>query len=162
MKEVLNFILGDDHFTVAHHNKEITIKGNIGIAKQVTPELVTAVFKCNRCGEIIQVAQGGGKCKLLLPEDCSNPDCNLKRPRFTFLQDRSTFTSYQEIWLKPIDNVSPKFKLGPGQKVVLKEGLVGAKEGENILVTGKLGFELKGRTNFAIPIVIATKIKRLK
>ena len=80
--------------------------------------------------------------------------------KFKFIQKTSTFVDYQEIWLKPTE--PPKIKLGRGQKVILKEGLVGGKQGENIRITGTLGFELKGRTNFAEPVVVASEIKRLE
>lgn len=162
----INIKLGSDTFTTQHHNKNVEFKGIIGMANPVTPELVSAVFKCDHCGEIIDVIQGGGKTKLLKPEECTNEACKqhkkLKRMRFTFLQDKSTFSDYQEIWLhpSPLEEVS-KLRLGKGQKIILKQDLVGALEGESIKVTGKLGFELKGRTNFAIPVVIATEVTKL-
>ena len=159
MVKSLEFKLGEDMFTIMYHNKMVTLEGVIGLAKPVTPELLTATFKCESCGKLIKVTQGGGKCKLLLPETCTNDNCAEKEPKFEFIQQNSKFSNYQEIWIKPFEK--PRIKIGQGQKVVLKEDLVGGKEGENIQVTGRLGFELKGRTNFAIPVVIATKIKRL-
>jgi DNA replicative helicase MCM subunit Mcm2 (Cdc46/Mcm family) len=156
---VLDFKLGQQNFTTEHHNKIVSLTGEIGFAKQVTPELITAKFKCEHCGELIDVPQGGGRCKLLKPENCSNKRCETKPNKFTFIPKNSVFTNYQEIWLKPFK--TPMYKLGKGQKIILRKGLVDAKEGEKISVTGKLSFELKGRTTFAIPVVLATKIKRL-
>lgn len=152
--------MGHDSFTTTHHNKSVQLKGEIKTAKPVTPELLLATFKCNRCGEIINVKQGGGRTKLLKPESCTNETCEPKKPKFTFLQDKSRFSNYQEIWLIPKEET--KLRLGRGQKIILKQDLVGVQEGQNVQVTGKLGFELKGRTNFAIPVVIASKVKRLK
>jgi len=63
------------------------------------------------------------------------------------------------VWLKP--TVEPKIRIGRGQKVILKDNLVGLKEGQTVLVTGKLSFELIGRTTFARPVVIATQIKKI-
>jgi len=162
LKDVLDFDLGQDLFTTAHHNKMVSVAGKIGSANPVTPELLIAQFKCNHCGTIIEQSQGGGKCKLLYPEACPNAKCRSIELglKFTFLQEKSEFSNYQEIWLRPEDK--PKINLGKGQKIILKQKLVGAKEGEKIQITGKLGFELKGKTNFAIPIVIALKVKRLK
>ena len=156
---VLNFDLGQETFTTKHHNKMVAFEGVIDLAEQVTPELVSAAFRCKHCGEIINISQGGGKCKLLPPETCINKSCESKKPKFDFLQENSTFSNYQEIWLKPFEQ--PRIKLGKGQKIILKQKLAKAKEGENIKVKGRLSFELKGRTTFAIPVVIATEIKRL-
>jgi DNA replicative helicase MCM subunit Mcm2 (Cdc46/Mcm family) len=135
------------------------VEGIIGMAKPVTPELLLASFKCSHCGTITEVTQGGGKCKLLKPEECGNENCNSKGNKFEFIQKNSKFSDYQEIWLKPFDK--PRIKIGSGQKIILKKDLVGGKEGESIRITGRLSFELKGRTNFAIPVVLATKVKRL-
>jgi DNA replicative helicase MCM subunit Mcm2 (Cdc46/Mcm family) len=159
LENSLRFKLGQDMFTTMHHNKTVTLEGIIKQAKPVTPELITATFECETCGKKIKVEQGGGKCKLLPPEECNNKSCQNENQKFKFIQKTSTFTDYQEIWLKPIE--PPKIKLGRGQKVILKKKLVGGKEGENIRITGTLGFELKGRTNFAEPVVIASQIKRL-
>ena len=159
MKEPRSFILGINTFTTDHHNKNVMVTGVIGKAKPVTPELQTAAFKCKTCGRLTEVPQGGGKCRLLEPEVCSNKGCNSSEPSFVFLQERSKFTDYQEIWLRPLDK--PKLHLGQGQKIILKNNLVGVKEGESVLVKGKLGFELIGKTNLAIPIVLASEIQHL-
>ena len=153
------FKLGQDMFTTMHHNKIVTIEGIIKQAKPVTPELIIATFRCEACGKKIELQQGGGKCKLLPPEKCISKSCNNDNQNFEFIQKTSKFIDYQEVWLMP--KKPPKIRLGRGQKVILKKELVGGKEGENIRITGKLGFELKGRTNFAEPVVIASKIKRL-
>ena len=161
----MEFKLGQDAFTTSDHNKNVTLEGMVKIAKTVTPELVSATFKCDHCTSTVQIPQGGGNCRLLLPEKCSNDDCITnnekmsKKPKFTFLQEKSTFLDYQEIWLTPLNEA--KLNLGKGQKVILKNKLVGSKQGENIRITGRLGFELKGKTNFAIPVIIASKIKKI-
>ena len=160
MGDILNFKLGIDSFRTAHHNQNVELNGIIKTANNVTPELVSATFKCLNCGTIITQPQGGGRCKLLRPEKCTNINCNLKRPKFEFLQNESVFRDYQTIWLKPL--VEPKLHIGRGQKVILKNDLVGAQEGETVTVRGRLGFELKGRTNFAIPVVFALDITTLK
>jgi DNA replicative helicase MCM subunit Mcm2 (Cdc46/Mcm family) len=158
--KISDFKLGYDSFTTNYHNKMVALEGVIGLAKEVTPELILGAFKCKHCGQIIKVPQGGGRCKLLPPEVCTNEDCDGKRPRFTFIQKNSKFTNYQEIWLKPLEQ--PRIKIGQGQKVILKEDLVGAKEGEIIKVRGKLSFELKGRTTFARPVILANKITKIE
>jgi DNA replicative helicase MCM subunit Mcm2 (Cdc46/Mcm family) len=157
--EVLNIKLGFESFTTALHNKNVSLSGVVNRVKVVTPELINATFCCERCGEIVSLSQGGGKCKLLPPEFCINKNCTSKKPRFKFLEDKSTFQDYQEVWIKPIDK--PMIKLGRGQKIILKKELVGVKEGQNVQVVGKLGFELKGRTTFADPVVMASKITQL-
>jgi DNA replication licensing factor MCM6 len=157
--EVQNFRLGFDTFSAEDHNKKVEVKGKINTANIITPELSIATFKCDNCGKIYSLSQGGGKCKLLRPETCINKKCKNKKPNFTFIQGKSKFEDYQEAWLKPLED--PKIRIGRGQKIILKNDLVGVKEGEIVRVTGKLGFELKGRTTFARPIVIATKIKYL-
>jgi DNA replicative helicase MCM subunit Mcm2 (Cdc46/Mcm family) len=162
LRNTINFKLGIDNFTTQHHNKEVSLTGIVGLANPVTPELITAVFKCEHCGEIIDVMQGGGKTKLLKPEECTNQVCEKKQKRFTFLQDKSIYSDYQEVWMLPLplpENI--KLRLGKGQKIILKEDLAGALEGEKIKITGTLGFELKGRTNFAIPVVFASDLRRI-
>ncbi len=159
MKEPSSFILGFDTFTTYHHNKNVMVTGMIGKAKPVTPELQSAMFRCEMCGKLINVPQGGGKCSLLRPECCTNKNCKSTKPSFTFMQERSKFSNYQEVWLKPMDE--PRLRLGQGQKIILKKDLVGVKEGESVLVKGKLGFELIGKTNLAIPIVLASEIQQL-
>ena len=159
MDKTVNFELGQEVFTTISHNKVFTFEGTINIANQVTPELVNATFKCEHCGRTFNITQGGGRCKLLPPEECSNKACENKPNKFKFIQKDSKFSNYQEIWLRPFE--TPRIKLGKGQKIILKDNLVGVKEGENIRITGKLGFELKGRTTFALPVILAKKIKRL-
>jgi len=162
LDKIQKFKIGLDTFTTFYHNKSVSVSGVIRTAKPVTPELISAVFKCEYCGATIDIPQGGGKTKLLKPEACTNVSCEKKHEelRFKFLQEKSKFSDYQEVWLKP--EYKTKLKLGKGQKVILKQTLVGAQEGENVKITGKLSFELKNRTNFAIPVVIASEVKRLK
>jgi DNA replicative helicase MCM subunit Mcm2 (Cdc46/Mcm family) len=159
LKEVLDFKLGQEFFTTLYHNKLISCEGIIETANPVTPELVTASFECEYCGRVYKVPQGGGKCKLLRPEACTTKKCEGLRPKFKFITTKSEFTDYQEVWLKPLEQAC--FRLGKGQKVVLQNNLAGVKEGETIQLVGRVGFELKGRTNFARPILTATKITRL-
>jgi DNA replicative helicase MCM subunit Mcm2 (Cdc46/Mcm family) len=160
LSKLINFELGKEAMTTFHHNKNVEVMGFVKSANPVTPELVTAVFKCSSCGELIVQDQGGGKCRLLRPEICSNQSCSSSKPKFLFLHDKSDYQDYQEIWLKPNDQ--PVIKMGRGQKIILKNDLVGAKEGQRVKITGKVGFELIGRTTFARPVVYATKLKKLK
>ncbi len=158
--DIQNFRLGFDTFSAQDHNKRVEVKGKINIANMITPELLVATFKCDHCGKVQRLPQGGGKCKLLPPESCKTPVCKSKKPSFTFISENSKFEDYQEAWLKPLEE--PQIRIGRGQKIILKSELVGVKEGEIVRVTGKLGFELKGRTTFARPIIIVTKLKHLK
>ena len=160
MADTIDFKLGIETFKTEHHNKDVKLNGIIRSAEPIKPELLEAAFKCAYCGEVVTLAQGGGKCKLLRPEVCSNSKCISNKPKFILLQDKSEFRDYQEIWLKP--DVEPKLRLGRGQKVILRDSLTGVTEGETLHVIGKLSFELIGRTTFARPVVIAKKIKKLK
>ena len=159
MVEVQSYRLGFETFSAQDHNKKVEVKGKINTANIITPELSIATFKCDHCGKMYSQPQGGGKCKLLPPEICKTSTCKNKRPSFTFIQAKSKFEDYQEAWLKPLED--PKIRIGRGQKIILKNDLVGVKEGETVRVTGKLGFELKGKTTLARPIIFVTKMKRL-
>jgi DNA replicative helicase MCM subunit Mcm2 (Cdc46/Mcm family) len=174
MSEIFEYNLGYESITTMHHNKKVEVNGIIKTANPVKPELINAVFQCENCNRIIEVPQGGGKCRLLRPEKCTNMDCQSNmaitgqnkrkrtRKKFKLLQDRSKFLDYQEIWLKPLEVEKTFLKLGRGQKVILKKELAGLKEGQTVNIIGKVSFELIGRTTFARPVVIATKIKNLK
>jgi len=104
----------------SHHiGKLVMIKGVIIRATPVNPLVVTAAFKCKRCGAITYVDQKSAF--LTQPIECSDPTCRRRGP-FEFLQDESVFVDAQEIRIQDKLN---------GRDIVDI-----ARPGDNVSVTG--------------------------
>ncbi len=120
----------------SHHiGKLVMIKGVIIRATPVNPLVVTAAFKCKRCGAITYVDQKSAF--LTQPIECSDPTCRRRGP-FEFLQDESVFVDAQEIRIQE----SPE-DLPPGQlprwiniKLNGRDIVDIARPGDNVSVTG--------------------------
>ncbi len=111
------------------------VEGIVVRATPVRPMVMTASFKCKRCGTITRVEQTGSF--LRAPFECSDPSCRQKGP-FEFVQDESTFIDSQELRLqeKPED-------LPPGQlprtlnvKLVGTEIVDLARPGDHVSIVG--------------------------
>jgi replicative DNA helicase Mcm len=115
--------------------KLVMIEGIVVRATTVRPMVMTAAFKCKRCGTINRVEQTGQFLKA--PPVCASPDCGRDGP-FEFVQDESTFIDSQELRLqeKPED-------LPPGQlprtlnvKLVGSEIVDLARPGDHVSIVG--------------------------
>ena len=73
-------------------HKLIQITAIVGRASEVKPEVVEAVFECERCGEIIFVKQDSHNFKK--PTACINPACGKTGP-FKLLEEQSRFVDWQ-------------------------------------------------------------------
>ncbi|MEK6959486.1 MAG: minichromosome maintenance protein MCM [archaeon] len=74
-----------------HIGRLITVEGLVRTITQVLPKLMTAVWKCRRCGNIYRIPQEK-KQKLAQPNMC---ECHSRD--FELLEDQSTFTDHQKI-----------------------------------------------------------------
>jgi replicative DNA helicase Mcm len=115
--------------------KLVMIEGIVVRATPVRPMVMTAAFRCKRCGTINRVDQTGQFLKT--PPVCASPDCGRDGP-FEFVQDESTFIDSQDLRLqeKPED-------LPPGQLPrTLSTKLVGyeivdvARPGDHVAIVG--------------------------
>ena len=75
-------------------NKFIQVEGVVRRTTEVKPEIIEAVFKCDRCGELITVVQDNPYFKS--PVTCTSPACGRNGP-FTLMKMHSTFVDWQTI-----------------------------------------------------------------
>ncbi len=75
-------------------NKLIAVSGLIRKATEVRPKIITAAFKCQRCGHITSVPQAEGK--FVEPFECESESCGRKGP-FKLIHEESTFIDAQKL-----------------------------------------------------------------
>ncbi|MBN1785490.1 MAG: minichromosome maintenance protein MCM [Candidatus Methanofastidiosa archaeon] len=73
-------------------HKLIQVNAIVGRTSEVKPEIIEAVFECERCGEIIFMKQGANDFKK--PTACINPTCGKAGP-FKLLEEQSKFIDWQ-------------------------------------------------------------------
>lgn len=115
--------------------KLVMVEGIVVRATPVRPMVMSAAFRCKRCGTINHVEQTGQF--LRAPPVCASPDCGRDGP-FEFVQDESTFIDSQDLRLqeRPED-------LPPGQlprtlnvKLVGSEIVDLARPGDHVSIVG--------------------------
>ncbi|RLG71169.1 MAG: hypothetical protein DRO11_04995, partial [Methanobacteriota archaeon] len=77
-----------------HIGRLIGVEGVLTRSSQVKPKLIKAVFRCERCGEEITIAQD--RLYMKKPAYCMNPNCGRSGP-FKFLEEKSEFIDWQRI-----------------------------------------------------------------
>jgi replicative DNA helicase Mcm len=86
--------------TDQHLSKYIGVRGQVSLASQVKPKLMTAMFRCERCSDengdftVGPVPQYGDD--VVLPDEC--PDCGRPGP-FTRMRDESEYADHQIVEL---------------------------------------------------------------
>jgi len=111
----------------------IQIEGILVRATSVKPLLVTAAFKCRKCGTINKVNQTG--IFVQRPLECDNPTC--RRGPLDFSESESEFINSQEIRVQERPEDLPPGQLPRSVDVKLVEDLVDvARPGDRVSVNG--------------------------
>ncbi|UOY10189.1 minichromosome maintenance protein MCM [Methanonatronarchaeum sp. AMET6-2] len=82
----------------SHHiNRFVSIDGIVKRATEVRPKLVTGVFRCLRCGKVMELPQDGESYQE--PYECADETCGRKNA-FELLVDRSVFIDSQKLQIQ--------------------------------------------------------------
>jgi len=116
--------------------KFIQVEGVLTRSGEVKPEAKVAVFKCQRCGEVINVPQATELFRE--PFICYNPNCGKKGP-FDLVVEKSEFRDWQSLSIQ-----EPPEKLRGGRMPRRLNGIVRddfvdkAVPGNHVVMTGIL------------------------
>ena len=143
----------------SHHiGQLVAIDGIITRASEVKPQLIEAVFECQRCHEKIVVLQEEGK--YTPPIQCTNPTCRRKGP-FKLIVEESKFIDWQKIRVQERPEDLPPGQLPRFIDAYLKDDLVDiARPGDRVTVIGILKtapeFGQRGRKTATFRVFIET------
>ena len=148
----------------SHHiGQLVAIDGIITRASEVKPQLIEAVFECQRCHEKIVVLQEEGK--YTPPIQCTNPTCRRKGP-FKLIVEESKFIDWQKIRVQERPEDLPPGQLPRFIDAYLKDDLVDiARPGDRVTVIGILKtapeFGQRGRKTATFRVFIETNYVEL-
>ena len=148
----------------SHHiGQLVAIDGIITRASEVKPQLIEAVFECQRCHEKIVVLQEEGK--YTPPVQCTNPTCRRKGP-FKLIVEESKFIDWQKIRVQERPEDLPPGQLPRFIDAYLKDDLVDiARPGDRVTVIGILKtspeFGQRGRKTATFRVFIETNYVEL-
>ncbi|MDQ1280905.1 MAG: replicative helicase Mcm [Thermoproteota archaeon] len=112
----------------------IMVDGILVRAATILPLLMKGIFKCKRCGSLIELPQTDSI--LTYPSVCSDPACRRTGP-FDLVEDESEFINSQEIRIQERPEDLPPGQLPRGVDVRLLEDLVDvARPGDRVTITG--------------------------
>jgi replicative DNA helicase Mcm len=77
-----------------HINQLVQIEGVVRRISEVKPEIVEAVFECQRCGQLLIVEQDSHIFQK--PTVCTNPACGRQGP-FKLIENQSKFVDWQSV-----------------------------------------------------------------
>ncbi|MFH0849214.1 MAG: minichromosome maintenance protein MCM [archaeon] len=111
----------------------VLLDGIVVRSTPVKPLVVSAAFKCRRCGNTTLVDQVGPMMRG--PGLC--PSCRAPNPSYDLLTDESTYVNYQELRLQERPEDLPPGQLPRATDVKVVEDLVdSARPGDRVSVTG--------------------------
>jgi len=115
--------------------KLIMVEGIVVRATPVRPMVMSASFKCKRCGTQTLVEQSGPF--LRAPFECSDPSCRQKGP-FEFVQEESTFIDSQDLRMQERPEDLPPGQLPRTLNVKLVGGEIVdlARPGDHVSLVG--------------------------
>jgi replicative DNA helicase Mcm len=120
----------------AHVNTFVQTLAIVGRSSEVKPEIVEAVFQCQRCGHIQIVGQTEEFFKK--PAVCENPACGRRGP-FKLLEDQSRFRDWQVLKIQERPEKLRGGRMPRRINLILRNDLVElAKAGDRVTVTGIL------------------------
>lgn len=118
-----------------HIGRLIMIDGILVRAISAQPLLVSAVFRCRRCGQPSAPVDQTG-LYLTHPTTCDNPTCRRTGP-FDLIEEESQFINSQRIRIQEKPEELPPGQLPRWIDVVLLEDLVDiARPGDRVTITG--------------------------
>lgn len=119
-----------------HIGKLIAVPGMIRAASEVRPQIVRAVFECQRCGHVFSIPQGGRR--FVEPGQCRNDECRRGGP-FRLLKDRSDWVDAQALRLQSLHTDLDSGETPQTIDVYVDEDLTAlAYPGDEVLVVGSL------------------------
>lgn len=119
-----------------HINKLIQIEGVVRRISEVKPEIVEAVFECQRCGQLVIVEQDSHIFKK--PTVCSNPACGRQGP-FQLLEDQSKFVDWQSVRIQERPERLRGGKMPRSVDAIIRDDIVDrAQAGNRVNITGVL------------------------
>ncbi len=115
--------------------KLVLVEGIVVRATPVRPMVMTASFKCKRCGTVTNVEQSGPF--LRAPFECEDQSCGQKGP-FEFIQDESSFIDSQDLRLqeRPEDLPPGQLPRALNVKLVGSEIVDVARPGDHVSLVG--------------------------
>ena len=115
--------------------KLVLVEGIVVRATPVRPMVMTASFKCKRCGTVTNVEQSGPF--LRAPFECGDQSCGQKGP-FEFVQDESSFIDSQDLRLQERPEDLPPGQLPRALNVKLfgREIVDVARPGDHVSLVG--------------------------
>jgi len=119
-----------------HINRLVQIEGIVRRISEVKPEIVEAVFACQRCGQIQIVEQDSHIFKK--PTVCTNPACGRQGP-FTLMEDQSKFVDWQSMRIQERPEKLRGGRMPRSVDCIIRDDIVDkAQAGNRVTVTGML------------------------
>jgi replicative DNA helicase Mcm len=119
-----------------HINRLIQIEGIVRRISEVKPEIVEAVFECQRCGQIQIVEQDSHIFKK--PTVCTNPACGRQGP-FRLMEDQSKFVDWQSVRIQERPEKLRGGKMPRSVDCIIRDDIVDkAQAGNRVTITGVL------------------------
>ncbi|NMC61235.1 MAG: minichromosome maintenance protein MCM [Candidatus Methanofastidiosa archaeon] len=114
----------------AHINKLIQVEGVVRRTSEVKPEIIEAVFECERCGEFITIYQDSIFFKS--PVTCSSPACGRNGP-FKLMKIYSKFVDWQSIKIQEKPEKLRGGQLPRSIDCIIKEDIVDTAQAGNVV-----------------------------
>lgn len=119
-----------------HINKLVQVEGVVRRISEVKPEIVEAVFECERCGQIQIVEQDSQLFKK--PIVCTNPACGRQGP-FRLMEDQSKFVDWQSVRIQERPERLRGGKMPRSVDCIIRDDIVDkAQAGNRVHITGIL------------------------
>lgn len=119
-----------------HINQLVQIEGVVRRISEVKPEIVEAVFECQRCGQLLIVEQDSHIFKK--PTVCTNPACGRQGP-FRLIEDQSKFVDWQSVRIQERPERLRGGKMPRSVDCIIRDDIVDrAQAGNRVNITGIL------------------------
>ncbi len=119
-----------------HINRLVQVEGIVRRISEVKPEIVEAVFECQRCGQLQIVEQDSHIFKK--PTVCANPACGRQGP-FRLIEDESKFIDWQSVRIQERPERLRGGKMPRSVDCIIRDDIVDrAQAGNRVNITGVL------------------------
>ena len=119
-----------------HINKLVQVEGIVRRISEVKPEIVEAVFECQRCSQIQIVEQDSHIFKK--PTVCVNPACGRQGP-FRLIEDQSKFVDWQSLRIQERPERLRGGRMPRSVDCIIRDDIVDrAQAGNRVSITGIL------------------------
>lgn len=119
-----------------HINKLVQVEGIVRRISEVKPEIVEAVFECQRCSQMQIVEQDSHMFKK--PTVCVNPACGRQGP-FRLMEDQSKFVDWQSVRIQERPERLRGGRMPRSVDCIIRDDIVDrAQAGNRVSITGIL------------------------